>query len=349
MKAQFKKRILRFKIPAGTSRGILMEKPSWYIFLSNTENPFQIGIGECSIIPGLSFDTVSLIEQKLTEICESINAGSYNFKDSFSDFPAIAFGLETALLDYKAKGSKILFASDFTRGAYGIKTNGLIWMGSLESMQAQIEKKLEKGFSCIKIKIGAINFDQEMLILRNLRRRFNSKDLIIRVDANGAFLFDEAKEILKKLADIEVHSIEQPIAASRVEEMAQLCENPPLPIGLDEALIGAYSYAEKQRLIDQIKPQYLILKPSLLGGFNESNEWINIAKSNKIGWWATSALESNIGLNAIAQWVATLNIHMHQGLGVGNLYKSNVESPLTMVGEKLFYISDKNWGFEFVS
>jgi o-succinylbenzoate synthase len=348
MKAYFQKHILKFKKPAGTSRGVLLQKPSWYIYLYNEdESPYK-GIGEVSILPGLSIDNELIIEQKLSEICASINNGTFDFRKPITDFPAINFGVEMAMLDYKCKGSKILFPSEFTKGNVGISTNGLIWMGKLEDMQQQISQKIDAGFRCLKIKIGAINIDDELRVLKSIRQQFSVRNLELRVDANGAFSFSEAREILKRLSDLEVHSIEQPILASQVNEMAALCENPPIPIALDEELIGKYTFDEKQKLIEQIRPQFLILKPSLLGGFKESADWINIAKELGLGWWATSALESNIGLNAIAQWVAMQDTGMYQGLGLGNLYEQNIQCPLRLVGEKLFYKPDVNWNYEFV-
>lgn len=348
MKAYFQKRILKFKRPAGTSRGVLCQKPSWYLFLYDETDPSYKGIGEVSIIPGLSIDNEQLIEQKLSEICTSINAGTFIFNKYDYNFPAISFGIETALLDYQSGGSKILFPSDFTKGEKGISTNGLIWIGKPEYIQQQVKDKLSEGFRCLKMKIGAIDVDSELLILKDLRRHFSADEIELRVDANGAFSFSEAKEMLKRLSDLEIHSIEQPISPSQLSEMAELCNNPAIPIALDEELLGIYPYENKKKLIDLIQPQYLILKPGLLGGFRESTDWISIAEEYNIGWWATSALESNIGLNAIAQWVASLDTDRHQGLGLGNLYEQNILCPLTLRGEKLFYDPELKWSYDFV-
>lgn len=349
MKAYFRKRTLKFNKPAGTSRGILLTKPSWYIFLYDENNVEREGLGEVSIIPGLSIENEQQIETKLSEICDAINAGTYELESPLPAFPAIKFALEMALLDYKSEGSKILFPSAFTNGAKGIKTNGLIWMAPLEEMYRQVEQKLDAGFRCLKMKIGAIAIQQELEILSNLRQKYSSSELEIRVDANGAFLFEEAGGILAKLSELEVHSIEQPIAAGQAKEMASLCESSAIPIALDEELIGMYSFEEKKQLIEQIRPRYLILKPSLLGGFKASAEWITIAAELGVGWWATSALESNIGLNAIAQWLATFDTEMYQGLGLGNLYEENIGSPLELRGERLFYDTNRKWNFEFIS
>jgi o-succinylbenzoate synthase len=349
MKAYFQKRILKFKKPAGTSRGILQTKPTWFIYLYDENNPSFKGIGEVSIIPGLSIEDEQSVELKLSDVCTLINAGKFDFNKPTIDFPAIQFGLETAMLDYKAGGTKILYPSEFTKGREGIKTNGLIWMGSSEDLYEQVEQKLKSGFRCLKMKIGALSLEKELSILKNLRRQFDTDQIELRVDANGAFKFTEAKEVLKRLADLSVHSIEQPILPSQIFEMAELCQDTPVPIALDEELIGKTPYENKQKLIELIKPQYLILKPSLLGGYSGSTDWINIADEFNIGWWVTSALESNIGLNAIAQWVATLKNNMYQGLGLGNLYVRNIDSPLKLVGEKLFYYPDSDWNYEFVS
>lgn len=348
MKAHFCKRILRFNNPAGTSRGILLEKPSWYIFLSDKEDPSLYGIGEVSIIPGLSVDDESLIDEKLRGICASINRGSYDFHAVDKKFPAIAFGLETALLDFKTKYTGILYPSDFTLGIQGIRTNGLIWMGSAGEMKSRIKEKLDRGFRCLKMKIGAIDRDRELALLKEVRKEFAQEDLELRVDANGAFSYDEACEVLKRLSDLDVHSIEQPIKPGRSSEMAALCEDPPIPIALDEELIGIRTDDEKEALLEVIKPQYIILKPSLIGGVKESARWIDTAVEKGIGWWATSALESNIGLNAIAQWIATMKTEMHQGLGLGNLYVENITAPLTLQGEELYYRKAGKWDYGFI-
>jgi o-succinylbenzoate synthase len=348
MKAYFQKRIFKFKNPAGTSRGILHEKPSWYIYLYDEQKPEIKGIGECSIIPGLSLDDKSNLEDKITRICTKINKEDYDFNRVLHDYPALNFALETAFHDFQAGGTKILHPSKFTEGKEGIPINGLIWMGNFESMSEQVEAKLKNGFKCIKIKIGAINIDEELMILRNLRSRFSANDLELRVDANGAFTYNEANFILQRLAKHEIHSIEQPIMPSQLEDLAKLCENSPVPIALDEELMGKYPYNIKRKLIDLVRPQYLVLKPSMLGGVKEATDWINIANDFDIGWWVTSALESNIGLNAIAQWAYSMEAEMPQGLGTGSLFEQNVDSPLTIQGDKIFYSSNKNWNYEFV-
>ncbi len=348
MKAYFQKRILKFKKPSGTSRGILYHKPSWYIYLYDEEYPSKKGIGECSIIPGLSIDNEENIEGKLSDICKLINDDDFDFESTIPEYPAIEFALDTALLDFQVKGNKQLFPSEFTEGTEGIETNGLIWMGDAHTMFEQIEEKITQGFSCIKLKIGAIGTEDELRVIHNIRNHFSEKDIEIRVDANGAFTPDEAYEIMGKLADLDVHSIEQPILPSQVFEMADLCRKAPIPVALDEELFGKHPFENKLKLIEIIRPHYLVLKPSMLGGFKETMDWVNIAGKENIGWWITSALESNIGLNAIAQWCYALGVKMPQGLGTGGLYVKNVVSPLTMKGSKLFYDPNVEWNYDFV-
>lgn len=325
---------LQFVRPAGTSRGVYTTKDSWFISLTQKE---ITGVGECSLLKELSIDNRPDFEDKLNEVCHQINIGTFSFDDPLYDFPAIKFGLETALLDLKNGGKGIIFPSDFTKGDMSIVTNGLIWMGTPETMQQQIAEKLDKGFSCIKLKIGSLDWGTEKGLIEAMRQKFSARELTIRVDANGAYTHEHVYTILDDLAKLEVHSIEQPIKAGQWNQMAQLCKTSPVPIALDEELIGIYPFEKKLQLLQTIKPQFIILKPGLLGGFIASDEWISLAEKQNIGWWATSALESNIGLNAIAQWTATKNNPLPQGLGTGMLFENNVESRLKLVGEKLIY------------
>ncbi len=348
MKTYFQKRILKFRDPAGTSKGILKTKPSWFVYFYDEENPDYKGVGECSVIPGLSIDDEDKIEPTLADICKSVNLGDYNFEDTLPEFPAIQFALETALSDYKVKGSKVLFPSDFTKGRKGIVINGLIWMGDIHSMKQQIEYKIEKGYRCVKLKIGALNFDEEYNLIKRIRNTYSEADIEIRVDANGAYSPERAYENMGKLAALDIHSIEQPILPSQIYEMAELCRKAPIPVALDEELFGIRPFENKQKLVEIIRPHYLVLKPSMLGGFRETEQWVSIAEELNIGWWVTSALESNIGLNAIAQWCYQLGVSIPQGLGTGNLYIDNIISPLTLNGEKLFYDPFKKWNYEFV-
>lgn len=340
MKASYKKHTLQFLRPAGTSRGIYSTKDSWFITLSDGD---RTGVGECSILKGLSQDDRPDFEEKMRDVCTQINSGTFNFEEALYEFPSIQFGLETALLDLQHGGNRILIPSEFTVGKTGILTNGLIWMGNQKYMSEQITQKMEKGFSCIKLKIGAINWKSERELITKMRKQFSASELTIRVDANGAFSTEKATEVLSELSELQVHSIEQPIKAGQWDEMSKLCATAPTPIALDEELIGIHAREEKRKLLETIRPHYLILKPSLLGGFKASDEWIQLAEENNIGWWATSALESNIGLNAIAQWVFTKKPTIPQGLGTGMLFANNIDSPLTLHGEKLFYDTNKNW------
>ncbi len=345
MKAYWKKHTLIFKNPSGTSRGILKKKSSWFLILEDDGNTRKKAIGECGLLQGLSVDDFSQYENVLNETCQRINAGNWDLEHELVHFPSIRFGLEILKKDWQAKNKFELFPSDFTKNESPIKINGLIWMGEKEFMFKQIKQKIKDGFDCIKLKIGAIDFDDEINLLKYIRKEFSEEEIELRVDANGAFAPNEALEKLSRLSELNLHSIEQPIKQGQEEAMANLCEKTPLPIALDEELIGIFQKEEKQKLLEQIKPQYIILKPSLIGGFQSSEEWINIAEKNKIAWWLTSALESNIGLNAISQWAYTLGNPMPQGLGTGQLYTNNFESPLEVQGGKIHYRQNRKWDF----
>lgn len=327
LKASIEAIVLNFKRPSGTSRGVLTEKRSWLIKVWEENDPQVVGVGECSIIETLSPDWNENYVEELDFLSKNINELK-DINDSWFDSrPSIKFGLETALLDLKTGGEKVLFPSSFTNGIHGIEINGLIWMGDKDFMFEQIKDKIDSGFSCIKMKIGAIDFDSELELLGYIRKHFTKQDIELRVDANGAFNPLNALEKLKQLSEFDLHSIEQPIKQGLLEQMAELCESTPLDIALDEELIGV-GKSERDRLLDVISPQYIILKPSLVGGISESEDWIRRSEKRNIGWWITSALESNIGLNAIAQWTYTLNSDMPQGLGTGQLYTNNIKSPL---------------------
>ncbi|MEP2239190.1 MAG: o-succinylbenzoate synthase [Maribacter sp.] len=340
MKATFKKYLLNFKNPSGTSRGILRTKETWFLFL---EEEGKWGIGECGLFRGLSFDDVPNYEEKCNWVAENINLGETELLTRLKEFPSIQFGLEQAFLSLRSTNPFQLFDSAFLKNNKPISINGLVWMGDKEFMHQQIEEKLALGFSCIKMKIGAIDFNTEIALLKSIRERYSREDIELRVDANGAFSPEEALSKLEVLSKLHLHSIEQPIKQGQWEEMQKLCKTTPLPIALDEELIGVVDVTKKQELLQTIQPQYIILKPSLVGGFAGSNEWISIAEQNKIGWWVTSALESNIGLNAIAQWAATLNNKMPQGLGTGSLFTNNIDSPLEVNNGGLFYDNTKKW------
>tara|TARA_B110000240_G_C13507985_1_gene457416 strand:+ start:1373 stop:2416 length:1044 start_codon:yes stop_codon:yes gene_type:complete len=342
IKANYKKYILNFKNPSGTSRGVLRTKETWFIVLQGNG---KIGIGETGLFRGLSIDDVFNYEEKLIWICKNINFGLDFLLKELCEFPSIQFGLEQAFLSLKSKHKFELFPSEFTKGKEPIDINGLIWMGDKNFMKAQIKEKLKLGFSCIKMKIGAINFDAEVELLKSIRKEFSSKEITLRVDANGAFNPENALEKLKILSILEIHSIEQPIKQGQVNEMAELCLKTPLPIALDEELIGVFSSEEKKKLIQTINPQYIILKPSLVGGFAGTKEWVKLAEENNADWWITSALESNIGLNAIAQFTFTLKSKLPQGLGTGGLFTNNFESPLEVKNGTLQYNPTLKWDF----
>ncbi len=320
MKASYKKHILYFKRPSGTSRGVLKEKETWYIILQDND---QLGIGECGLFRGLSSDDLPEYESKLQWVCDHIHLGLKTLLEELIRFPSIQFGLEQAFLSVSSDDPFILFPSNFTSKEQPIPINGLIWMGDTAFMLEQIKQRISEGFSCIKLKIGALHFDKEIAVLKHIREKYTKDQIEIRVDANGAFGFHEALGKLEQLAALDIHSIEQPIQAGNPNQMQLLCKESPLPIALDEELIGVVNETNKQELLQIIQPRYIILKPSLVGGFKGSEEWINLANSMHIDWWVTSALESNIGLNAIAQWTFTLNSPMPQGLGTGSLFTNN--------------------------
>lgn len=342
MEASYYKYDLVFKQASGTSRGILKTKETWFIEIKNKA---QVGIGECGLFRGLSIDDRPDYEEKLAWVCTNIDRGLAYLLQRTREFPSIQFGLEQAFLSLDSKEPFVLFPSEFTNAKKAIAINGLIWMGDKNFMLKQIQDKLSQGFSCIKMKIGAIDFEAELELLRGIRREFSAKDIELRVDANGAFSVDTAMDKLKRLADFDLHSIEQPIQKGQWEQMASLCEQTPLPIALDEELIGVFDVTKKEELLQTINPHYIILKPSLVGGIQGSQEWITLANERKIGWWITSALESNIGLNAIAQWTFTLQSSVPQGLGTGGLFTNNFPSPLAVRQGHLHYTNKQNWNF----
>jgi len=340
MKASYKKYILDFKRPSGTSRGVLTQKETWFIILQ--ENGKQ-GIGECGILRSLSIDDRPDYEEKLKWTCDNIHLGVEALWNVLIEFPSIQFGLESAFQSLKSNSPYILFPSAFTEGKQAIEINGLVWMGEETYMKEQIEEKLQQGFSCIKLKIGAIDFRKELDLLAFIRQHFTPEQIEIRVDANGAFTANNALDKLYQLNKYKLHSIEQPIKQGQTQTMAELCKATPLPIALDEELIGVFGYKNKLALLEMIRPQYIILKPSLVGGFKGCKEWIDIAKQLNINWWITSALESNIGLNAISQWTFLQNNPMPQGLGTGALYTNNFDSPLEVKNGKLLYNPTDSW------
>ncbi|MGB5819148.1 MAG: o-succinylbenzoate synthase [Saonia sp.] len=340
MQAFYKKYILDFKRPSGTSRGIMTHKETWFIIL---EANGKYGIGECGMFKGLSADDVPEYEEKLQWACNHINLGGETLWRELMEFPSIQFGVEQALISLSSEAPFLLFPSDFTNKGSAIYINGLIWMGDEDFMHHQIQQKLSEGFNCIKLKIGAIDFDTEIALLASIRKKYTREEIELRVDANGAFQSHEALEKLNALSVYDLHSIEQPIKQGNLLKMYDLCRKSSLPIALDEELIGVFDVTEKEKLLQTIQPQYIILKPSLVGGYKGSEEWINLAEKYNVGWWITSALESNIGLSAIAQWTYSLGTNRPQGLGTGSLFVNNFESPLTVDNGQLYYKKNKNW------
>jgi o-succinylbenzoate synthase len=347
LRYSFFKKVFQFKNPSGTSRGIMTQKKAWFIELWEDELTQIKGIGECSIIEGLSPDYVddSDYENKLNYFLKLFVA-KINIQNNFNEiseipeikkYASILFGIETAFIDLQNGGKSMFFETAFTKGKKSLAINGLIWMGSEDFMRNQIEEKINEGYTCIKMKIGAIDFEKEYQILKNLRNNFSSNELILRVDANGAFEFNTVEEKLNLLSELDLHSIEQPIKAGNWKDMAKLCQQTNLPIALDEELIGIIDKTEKIKLLETIKPQFIILKPSLHGGLSGTQEWISLAENLKIPWWITSALESNIGLNVIAQFTATFPNDLHQGLGTGSLYEENFQTNLILKNGKMSY------------
>ena len=334
-------KVLHFKQPAGTSRGTYTTRKSWYLILTSDEAPERYGIGECAPLPKLSCDDVPDYERLLADICGRTEIIGYPDTEALRPYPSILFGLETAFRHFHTNNFA-LWDTSFSRGERGIPINGLIWMGDYKKMLEQIETKMQSGFRCIKLKIGAINFEEELTLLKHIRAHFSAKEIELRVDANGAFSPTDALEKLHRLAELDLHSIEQPIRAGQWEKMARLTAETPLPSALDEELIGINTLQGKKELLSAIRPQYIILKPSLHGGISGGQEWIDEAERQKIGWWITSALESNIGLNAIAQWCATFNNPLPQGLGTGALFTDNVEMPLSIRQDCLWYDPESN-------
>ena len=346
IKAALHKHILKFNNAVGTSRGILYEKPTWFIKVFIEENENTIGIGECSPIWGLSPEKENEYESLLEHAVKNIDGFEMLLKNDLKKYPSLYFGVETAMLDLFKNGKRILFDNDFTNHKSGILINGLVWMNSLNKMFDEAIQKNKTGFNCIKLKVGVHKIDEEIIFLKELRSALK-KNTIIRLDANGAYDSYTALNFLNSIADLKIHSIEQPLKAGENNELKILCKNSKVPIALDESLIGIFETDKKNKLLDDIKPQYIILKPSLHGGFFGVREWINIAEKNNIDWWLTSALESNIGLNAIAQFTHQSNKKGYHGLGTGSLYTNNITSPLYVNGEQLFYSDNSNWKINF--
>lgn len=359
LQADFYKQVFHFSFDARTSRGTMREKISWFIKVWDTSAPDKTGVGECGPLPGLSIDHRPELEEEIRTFIQKFNQASVaqpgdaslpalhafiqeSLGDSITKYPSLIFAFETALLDLLNGGTRLIFSNSFATGT-PIPINGLIWMGGLDFMLQQIEIKIRDGFTCLKLKVGGLDFEKECDVLQYIRRKYFREKITIRLDANGAFKTEEALYKLNELARFEVHSIEQPIKAG-LPELEELCRKSPIPVALDEELIGVKTQAEKEALLTRVRPQHIIIKPTLHGGFSSATEWIELAGRHGIGWWITSALESNVGLNAIAQFTAQYPVSIPQGLGTGMLYTDNIDSPLTVNKGLLSYDKSLEWG-----
>lgn len=336
LRAEWCKYRLDFKFLAKTSRESMLYKDTYFVRLYDESSPEKYGVGECGLFKGLSADDVAGYEDVLTSVCQ-------NPEGPLPQMSSIVMGFETAFRDLAGGSRRVIYDSEWLDGRRGIEINGLIWMGDKQLMFERVREKIDAGFKVLKLKIGGIDFDEELDILAHIRRQFSPSDLTIRLDANGSFSVGNALDRLDRLSRYAIHSIEQPIKAGQIAEMARICRRSPIDIALDEELIGMTSDERKQALLNEIRPRYIILKPTLCGGFAEADRWIASADSLGIGWWATSALESNIGLNAIAQWLAAKDSALPQGLGTGALYHNNITSPIEQRGSRLFYNPAKCW------
>ena len=343
LRATWKEITLTPKFELGTSKGLITSRTVWYLIAWVSERPEVKGIGEAALFPGHSKEFPADVRSKLHELCADTSDWSQRVNGDLKDVPSVCFAVEQCLKDLGASGSKVLFPSTFTLGKQGIPINGLVWMGDKSTMKERIRDRIDAGFTTVKMKIGAIGIEDELALLKSVRGEFSAKDIILRVDANGAFDARTAPEVLKRLAELEVESIEQPVPPGLYEVMEELCASSPLPIALDEDLIGMNTRDTKADLLDSVKPQRIVVKPSLVGGWMAAEEWIALAKARGIEWWITSALESSIGLNAIAQWTATLDLRGAQGLGTGGVYSDNIPSPLEAIEGGLYYRPEREW------
>ena len=333
---------LHFRQPATTSRDTLYHRPTYYLKVWDDCDPQVYGLGECALFKGLGDDDRPDYEERLAALCRDIDSRPE------ATYTSQRFGLEMAMRDLANGDQRILWPGEWPAGEYGIKINGLIWMGSAEEMRTRIDEKLNAGFDCLKLKIGGIDFEREVELLHYIRRHFSHERLEIRLDANGSFTPGNAMERLERLAAYHIHSIEQPIKPRQWSDMSRICRESPIPVALDEELIGTHDDRFRSELLDEVQPAYIILKPSLCGGFSDADKWIAAAEKRGIGWWATSALESNVGLNAIAQWAASHQPVMPQGLGTGGLYTNNIPSPLFLRGDRLYYDPAKSWTTDLI-
>lgn len=343
IKARWIERTLQPRFELGTSKGPINARMVWYLIAWHEAQPQLKGIGEAALFPGHSKEFPADVKLKLTELCERTDNWTERAMTDLVDVPSVRFAVEQCLRDLEVGGTKTLFPSDFTLGKQGIPINGLVWMGDKSTMKKRIREQIESGCTTVKMKIGAIGIDDELKLLRAVRKEYSADDITLRVDANGAFSAQQAPDVLKRLAELKVHSVEQPVAPGLYEVTEELCASTPIPIALDEDLIGLNTHDAKVDLLDHLKPQHIVIKPSLVGGWNATREWMELAKARNIGWWITSALESSIGLNAIAQFTATLNVDTAQGLGTGKVYANNIPSPLLAERGFLHYRPEEEW------
>ncbi len=343
LRATWKEITLTPKFELGTSKGPITARTVWYLIAWDSERPEVKGIGEAALFPGHSREFPADVRTKLLELCADTSDWSERVNDDLVDVPSVRFAVEQCLRDLQGSGSKILFPSPFTLGQQGIPINGLVWMGDKSSMRERIRQQLEAGFTCVKMKIGAIGIDEELALLKSVREEFSAHEVVLRVDANGAFNNRNVGEVLERLAELRVHSIEPPVAPGLYEVLSDLCAASPVPLALDEDLIGLNTREARLDLLDAVKPAFIVIKPSLVGGWTAAGEWIALARERGIGWWITSALESNIGLNAIAQWTATLTLDKAQGLGTGTVYSDNIGCPLEVDRGMLRYRPEREW------
>lgn len=346
--ASYQKYRLVFKKPARTSRGALLTRDVFFLRLKS-EKPERLGLGECGPLPGLSVDDRPDFEATVAEVCHALNRGASADDLDLTDFPALAFGLEMALLDWRGGGRRRLYQNAFSLGQATLPTHGLVWMADPVELRCQIEQKVAQGFTCLKLKVGALAFETECQLLADIRRTYPADRIQLRLDANGAFTPENVLERLTALAAFDIFAIEQPLKPGQRAALANLCRHSPIPIALDEELIGIHRRAEKKALLEQIRPDYIVLKPSLLGGFAAAEAWIELAEPLGVGWWVNSMLESNIGLNAICQWVGSLKTDLTQGLGTGQLYTNNIPAPLHVAGAGLRYDPGGVWDISAIS
>lgn len=343
LKAVWKEVTLNPRFPLGTSKGVIHARTVWFLLAWDEERPAVKGIGEAAPFPGHSREFPADVRTKLVELCADTSNWRQRLEGDLVQVPSVRFAVEQCLKDLEASGSKVLFPSEFTLGRKGIPINGLVWMGDKATMRHRIQAQVDGGNRCVKMKIGALHIEDELDLLAGVRREFNADELTLRVDANGAFNHGNVMPVLNRLADLRVESIEQPIAPGLYESMTEVCANSPVPVALDEDLIGHNITQAKQDLLDHVRPQYIVIKPGMVGGWAAAKEWIDLAVQRNIGWWITSALESSIGLNAIAQWTATLGVSMPQGLGTGQVYADNIPAPLAVQAGALYYRPESAW------